>query len=172
LVNIFWSPPEEPNGKITGYDILYTNNNLLSDRKWKREKVIGEKTTIVLSKLIPYSKYFLKIKARIDERELGSPSDVIEFITKSSSPHSHKSSSNVGSISSMFESLTETLIKKNKNFFWTCVKVFGLFGICILICSLIVFVFLYFFIKSKQNEAEQKRTKKSHENTTREGLTI
>ncbi len=82
LVNIFWSPPEEPNGKITGYDILYTDNNSLIDRKWKRKKVIGKKTTIALNELIPDSKYFLKIKARIDEKELGASSDVIEFITK------------------------------------------------------------------------------------------
>ncbi len=53
----------------------------------------GEITTIVLTKLIPDSKYFLKIKARIDDRELGPPSDVIEFRTKPSSPHSHTSSS-------------------------------------------------------------------------------
>ncbi len=165
LVNILWSPPKEPNGKITGYDILYTDNNLLIDRKWKREKVKGEKTTIILTKLIPDSKYFLKIKARIDGRELGPPSDEIEFITNPYSLHSHTS------ISSIFEFLTEHLIK-NKDFFWTCVNVFGLFGLCILICSLIVFVFLYFFIESKQNKAEQKRAKKNNENSTREGLTI
>jgi hypothetical protein len=124
LVNIFWSPPEEPKGKITGYDILYTDNNLLRNRKWKREKVIGEKTTTVLTKMIPYSKYFLKIKARIDGRGLGPPSDVIEFITKLSSPHFYTSSSKakilevvpVRSISSMFEFLTKPLIK-SKNFF-------------------------------------------------------
>ena len=85
LVNIFWSPPEEPNGKITGYDILYTDNNLLSDRKWNREKVFGRKTTIVLTNLIPSSKYFLKIKAIINGNQLSPPSAVIEFKTKCSS---------------------------------------------------------------------------------------
>jgi hypothetical protein len=50
VVNIFWSPPEEPNGKITGYNILYTDILYTSDRNWKREKVIEEKTTIVLTK--------------------------------------------------------------------------------------------------------------------------
>ncbi len=93
LVVILWSPPEEPNGKIFGYEILYTDILYTSDKKWRREEVIGEKTTIVLNKLIPYSKYFLKIKARIDDRELGPPSDVIEFIANPSSPHSHTSSS-------------------------------------------------------------------------------
>jgi len=91
LVIILWSPPEEPNGKVTGYDILYTDNNLLSDRKWKREKVTGQKTTIILTKLIPSTKYFLKIKARIDWIKLGPLSDVIEFITNPSLPHSHTS---------------------------------------------------------------------------------
>ncbi len=265
LVIILWSPPEEPNGKVTGYDILYTDNNLLNNRKWKRGKVNGEITTIVLTKLIPDSRYFLKIKARIDDRELGPPSDVIEFRTKLSSPRSHTSSSkpkilkvvpvrdsseaeitwrapqeqkgrikryeiyytsdekikqnaecnvnviedikdidkindfkqmhtsiydlllntnykfwikvktsedDVGSTSSMFEYVTKPLINNNKNFFWTCVNVFGLFALCILICSLIIFVFLYFSFKSKQNEAQQKRAKKSNENSTREGLTI
>jgi hypothetical protein len=55
--------------------------------------VIGQKTTIILTKLIPSTKYFLKIKARIDWIKLGPLSDVIEFITKPSLPHSHTSSS-------------------------------------------------------------------------------
>jgi hypothetical protein len=79
-------------------------------------------------------------------------------------------------------------------FFWTCVKVFGLFGLCIYICiyicslkqlsenakvlicvfCLITLIYLWYFLilKSKQYEAEQKRTKKNNENTIREGLTI
>ena len=84
-MNIFWSPPENPNGKITGYEILYTDDHLLNDRKWKKHKVLGHKTTAALTKLTPSLKYFLKIKAIIEGNELGPPSDVMEFITKSPS---------------------------------------------------------------------------------------
>ena len=84
LVHVFWLPPEASYGEITGYDILYTDDNSLRDNKWKREKVFGQKTTTVLTKLNPDTTYFLKIKPIIDDTEFGPPSDIIEFITKSS----------------------------------------------------------------------------------------
>ncbi|XP_055337462.1 neogenin-like [Paramacrobiotus metropolitanus] len=79
-VMINYSPPELPNGLITGYVIFYTVDNSQHDRDWAVEPVVGDKLTTVIRGLLPNTKYYFKITAR-NSKGYGPPSAVVSFIT-------------------------------------------------------------------------------------------
>ncbi|RWS08197.1 neogenin-like protein [Dinothrombium tinctorium] len=64
VVHIHWQPPKYPNGQITGYILLYTADNTLSDTEWMFEAIGGDRMTHTLKKLTHDTKYYFKIQAR------------------------------------------------------------------------------------------------------------
>ncbi|UYV61776.1 NEO1, partial [Cordylochernes scorpioides] len=64
MVNLHWQPPKQPNGQITGYVILYTDNIHLRDRDWAVLPIVGDKMTAAVKDLNPDSVYYFKVNAR------------------------------------------------------------------------------------------------------------
>lgn len=82
-VYLHWQPPEQPNGQITGYVILYTTNKNTADKDWALEPVAEDKLTTVLHDLTPDTTYYFKIQVK-NNQGLGPLSDPVAFRTLSS----------------------------------------------------------------------------------------
>lgn len=85
-VMINYTPPEHPNGLITGYVVFFTSDNSQNDRDWAVEGVVGDKLTTVIRGLSPNTRYYFKIQAR-NSKGYGPPSPVVTFTTAAGDPN-------------------------------------------------------------------------------------
>lgn len=81
-IRLQWQPPKQPNGQITGYVILYTTDENLSDRDWSVQALVGDKMNTLLNNLLPDTTYYFKIQAR-NEKGSGPVSAPVRFRTLS-----------------------------------------------------------------------------------------
>ena len=84
-VMINYSPPDQPNGLVTGYVVFFTSDNSQNDRDWAVEGVVGDKLTTLVRGLTPNTKYFFKIQAR-NSKGYGPLSPVVSYTTPVGDP--------------------------------------------------------------------------------------
>ncbi|XP_063237445.1 neogenin isoform X2 [Bacillus rossius redtenbacheri] len=79
-VNLNWQPPRQPNGAITGYVVLYTDDHTRNDREWVVKGIVGDKMTTTVTGLKPDTTYYYKIQAR-NAKGYGPFSSTVTFTT-------------------------------------------------------------------------------------------
>ncbi|ESN97389.1 hypothetical protein HELRODRAFT_193269 [Helobdella robusta] len=62
-VTLSWQPPTNPNGRITGYLVLYSEDVTLQDEHWKTKRVVGHTFSSTVDRLSANTKYYFKIQA-------------------------------------------------------------------------------------------------------------
>lgn len=80
VVELTWQPPKVQNGRITGYIILYTDDDSKPEREWSAEAINGDKHSYALANLRPSTLYYFKIQAR-NSRGNGPFSKIISYKT-------------------------------------------------------------------------------------------
>lgn len=83
LIELTWQPPKLSTGRITGYVILYTDNETKSDPEWQVIPIKGDNHSTVIYNLRPFTLYYFKVQAR-NSRGYGPFSNTATFRTGAS----------------------------------------------------------------------------------------
>ena len=78
IVHLMWMPPVQPNGALTGYLVLMSQDPELPDREWTVDSIISDRLTTTIGPLSPNITYFFKIKAR-NNIGYGPHSDILHY---------------------------------------------------------------------------------------------
>uniref|UniRef100_A0A7E4ZSH2 protein-tyrosine-phosphatase n=1 Tax=Panagrellus redivivus TaxID=6233 RepID=A0A7E4ZSH2_PANRE len=87
-VLVQWSPPNNPNGRIIGYEVYFTNKPLSDEADktgWQKKDFKSDELMATLSGLDPEKTYYIQIRAR-NAKGVGPFSKTVTVITKQGVP--------------------------------------------------------------------------------------